>query len=154
MTKLPSALVKAQKEMTVATKDSKNPFFKSRYADLNAIREAVMPALNNNGIVVLQPIVNVEGKSFVRTTLLHESGEQITSDTEIITAKQNDPQAFGAATSYARRYALQSFMCVGAEDDDAESAMSRKTTETIAPVKAKATNTTNRSVLAEPEEEL
>jgi hypothetical protein len=129
MKHIAGALVKAQSEMAVATKDSKNPFFRSNYADLNAIREAVLPALNKNGIVVLQPtVVTDSGKSFVRTTLLHESGESITSDTEIVCAKANDPQAFGSAMSYARRYSLQSLMCVGAEDNDGESAMGRSTT--------------------------
>jgi hypothetical protein len=128
MSNIAAALVKAQSEMSLATKDSKNPFFKSKYANLNSIREAVLPALNKNGVVVLQPTVYVDGKSFVRTTLLHSSGEVMTSDTEIICSKQNDPQAWGAALSYSRRYSLQSLMCVGAEDDDAESAMDRKTT--------------------------
>lgn len=126
MKNIAGALVKAQSEMAVATKDAKNPFFRSSYADLNAIREAVLPALNKHGIVVLQPTITTEsGKSFVRTTLLHESGESITSDTEIVCAKANDPQAFGSAMSYARRYSLQSLMCVGAEDNDAEGAMAR-----------------------------
>jgi len=135
MKNIAGALVKAQSEMAVATKDAKNPFFRSSYADLNAIREAVLPALNKNGIVVLQPTITTEtGKSFVRTTLLHESGESITSDTEIVCSKANDPQAFGSAMSYARRYSLQSLMCVGAEDNDAEGAMGRQATATAKPV--------------------
>lgn len=125
MTKLSQALVKAQKEMGAALKDSKNPYFKSSYANYNSVRDAVLPPLNNNGIVALQPIVYIDGRSFVKTVLLHESGEAMESLTEIVCAKANDPQAWGAASSYAKRYALQSFICVGAEDDDAESAMNR-----------------------------
>lgn len=131
--KISAALVKAQREMGNATKDAKNPFFKSSYADLNAIREATIPVLNAAGITVLQPTTVVDGKAFVETTLLHESGEYLTSLTEIIAAKANDPQAHGSGVSYARRYGLQAFLCVGAEDDDGEKAMGRNTSK--APVK-------------------
>jgi hypothetical protein len=101
---------------------------------LNAVREATIPVLNKNGITVLQPMTVFEGKSYVETTLLHESGEFLTSLTEIIVAKQNDPQAAGSAQSYARRYGLQSFLCVGAEDDDGEKSMGRNV-KTNTPVK-------------------
>jgi hypothetical protein len=120
-----SALLKAQKEMGDAKKDAKNPFFKSNYADLNSIREAAIPVLNAHGISVLQPTIHSEGRSFVRTLLLHESGEYMASDTEIICAKSNDPQAHGSGISYARRYGLQAFLNVGAVDDDGEAAMGR-----------------------------
>jgi len=123
--KLAVALVKAQAAMGNAVKDSKNPFFKSSYADLNAVREACLPALNANGISVLQPTVQVEGKPFVETVLLHESGEFISSLTEVICAKANDPQAHGSGVSYARRYGLQSLVNLGSADDDGESAMGR-----------------------------
>lgn len=118
MKQIAIALVKAQMEMDTATKGSKNPFFKSSYADLNAIREACIPALNKHGIVVLQPTVHIDGKNFVKTLLLHESGEQIEGLTEIIYNKANDAQAQGSGITYARRYGLQSLCNVGAEDDD------------------------------------
>jgi hypothetical protein len=122
MQKIAAALIKAQMEMGNAIKDSSNPFFKSKYADLNAVREACMPALNKHGIVVLQPIVHIEGKSFVKTLLLHESGESIESLTEIIYSKQNDAQAQGSGITYARRYGMQSLVNVGADDDDGNKA--------------------------------
>ncbi len=122
MKQIAIALIKAQKEMGTAIKDSTNPFFKSHYADLNAIREACMPALNNNGIVVLQPTVHIDGKNFVKTVLLHESGEMFESLTEIIYNKLNDAQAQGSGITYARRYGLQSLCNVGAEDDDGNKA--------------------------------
>lgn len=126
LNKIAPALLEAQKTMGDAVKSAKNPFFKSSFADLNAVREAVMPALNQNGITVLQLTVPGEnGRQFVQTTLLHESGEYLGSNTEIVCAKQNDPQAMGSAISYARRYGLQAFMCVGAADDDAEGSMNR-----------------------------
>lgn len=121
MKEISKALVQAQSEMSNPVKDSVNPFFKSKYADLNSVREAVIPVLNRHGIVVLQPVVHQDGKNFVQTILLHESGEQIESLTEIVYSKQNDAQAQGSGISYARRYGLQSFVCVGADDDDAES---------------------------------
>lgn len=125
ITKIAAALVKAQGAMGNAVKDSKNPFFKSNYADLNAVREACLPALNANGVSVLQPTVHVDGRAYVETVLLHESGEFISSLTEVLCAKQNDPQAHGSGISYARRYGLQSLVNLGSADDDGEGAMGR-----------------------------
>jgi hypothetical protein len=119
------ALVKAQMEMDNATKGSKNPFFKSSYAGLNAVREACIPALNKHGISCLQPIVQIDGKNFVKTLLLHESGETIEGLTEIIYSKPNDAQAQGSGITYARRYGLQSLCNVGAEDDDGNKASTK-----------------------------
>jgi hypothetical protein len=116
------AFIEAQKEMGVATKDSSNPYFKSKYADLNSIREACLPSLNKHGIAVLQPIVQVDGKNYIKTLLLHESGESMECLTEIIYSKQNDAQAQGSGITYARRYGLQSLVNVGAEDDDGNKA--------------------------------
>ena len=116
------ALIEAQKEMGNAKKDSANPYFKSKYADLNSVREACLPALNSKGISVLQPTIQIEGKNFVKTILLHESGESIECLTEILFSKQNDPQAQGSGITYARRYGLQSLVCLGAEDDDGNKA--------------------------------
>ncbi len=116
------ALVLAQTQMSVAVKDTKNPFFKSMYADFNSVREAVVPALNANGIMVMQPIVN----GSVRTILIHKSGEFVGCDTPIVVSKDRDAQAMGSAISYSRRYGLSALLAVGSEDDDGESAMGRK----------------------------
>ena len=126
MKNIATALLKAQSEMSNAKKGAVNPFFKSKYADLNSIREAVIPTLNANGITVLQPIVHVDGKNFVKTILLHETGEMLESLTEIVYNKINDAQAQGSGISYARRYSLQSFVCVGADDDDGNKAVEPK----------------------------
>jgi hypothetical protein len=125
ISKIAVAIVKAQSIMGNAIKDAKNPFFKSSYANLNAVREAVLPAMNSNGISVLQPIIQVDGKSFVETVLLHESGEFISSLTEVIVSKVNDAQQQGSGISYARRYGLQSLANIGADDDDGEQAVGR-----------------------------
>lgn len=126
ISKIAVALVMAQSKMSNAVKDSKNPFFKSKYADLNAVREACLPALNESKISVLQLIVNKENKNYVETILLHESGEWISSETEIKNSKPNDPQAEGSGITYARRYGLQSIVCLGAEDDDGNLASNHK----------------------------
>lgn len=120
-----AALVKAQKDMGNAVKDSNNPFFKSKFADLNSVREAVTPSLHANGISVLQLNAVIDGKQYVETTLLHETGEYICSFTEVVSKDAGNPQAHGSAISYARRYGLSSMLSVGTEDDDGESAMKR-----------------------------
>lgn len=122
MKNIAQALLKAQSEMSNPVKGSNNPYFKSKYADLNAVREAVIPVLNQNGIVVLQPMVNIDGRNYIKTLFLHESGESLESLTEIIYAKTNDAQAQGSGITYARRYGLQSLACVGADDDDGNAA--------------------------------
>lgn len=126
ITKISIALVKAQKEMGNAVKGSANPFFKSKYADLNAVREAVLPVFNNNGISVIQPTCVIDGKNYVETILLHESGEFLSGVTEIISDKPNDAQKHGSGLSYARRYGLSSIAGIGAEDDDANHASSKQ----------------------------
>jgi hypothetical protein len=131
MKEIATALLKAQKEMSNPKKDATNPFFKSKYADLNAVREAVIPILNNNGITVLQPIIHKEGKNFVSTILLHDSGEMMESFTEIVYSKNNDAQAQGSGITYARRYGLSSFVCVGADDDDGNKASQQPKQNTV-----------------------
>ena len=84
-----------------------------------------MPALNKHGIGVIQPTTVIDGKFYVETTLMHESGEFLSGLYEVVAVKQNDPQALGAAVSYSRRYGLQSLVNIGAEDDDSETAMGR-----------------------------
>ena len=121
--KISAALVKSQAEMSNAKKGSNNPFFKSKYADINSIREAALPVLNSHGITVIQPTCVVDGINYVETILLHESGEYISSLTQIVVDKVTDAQKHGSGLSYARRYALQSIVCLGAEDDDANAAV-------------------------------
>lgn len=126
-----TALLAAQTAMQNAVKSGNNPYFKSKYADLNSVREACQPLLNANGIVILQPTVQKDGKSYVRTLLVHAaSGEWISSDTEIIASKPNDPQAAGSGLTYARRYGLQALVSLGADDDDGEKAMARSSANT------------------------
>lgn len=127
---LAKALVQAQSTMGTALKDSKNPFFRSNYADLTAINEVLLPAMNGAGISVLQPPTHIDGKNFIETILIHTSGEFITSLNEVIVAKQNDPQSFLAAQTYTRRGALQAFANVNSKDDDGNTASNREVPST------------------------
>lgn len=130
---LSKALLKAQAQMGAAKKDSKNPFFKSNYADLPTVMEVVKAPLNEAGIIVLQPASHRDGKNFITTTLIHgETGEYMESETEVVSAKANDPQAFGAAQTYARRFGLQSMLFIPAEDDDGNYASGRTVERTKA----------------------
>jgi len=129
LTKIIPDLLKAQKEIEKVSKNADNPFFHSKYTDLSVIIDGVKSPLNNNNITVLQPIM----KDVVETILIHTSGEFISSETNVICKKEADPQAYGSAISYARRYGLQSLVLLSAEDDDGNSASSNKVTYT--PVK-------------------
>lgn len=122
-----AAFVKAQREMGNAIKDSSNPFFKSKFADLNAIREAVMPALAKYNLSIAQPMVVINGINYIETMILHESGQYISGLTEVVHPKKDDAQNFGAGTTYARRFGLQSLVCVGSEDDDGNGVMGKTT---------------------------
>lgn len=115
--KLAEALAKAQAEIKGATKDSDNPFFKSKYADLESVWEACRTALTNHGIAVIQG-PHASGQTlFVTTMLLHSSGEWARS-TLSTTLKDQSPQVVGSATTYLRRYGLSAMAGVAPKDDD------------------------------------
>lgn len=119
-----AALAKAQGEMAGASKDSANPFFKSKYADLASVREAVKGPFSKQGIAYVQSPSTNGAVVSVETMLLHTSGQWIRGEVSC-TAKDDSPQAVGSAITYLRRYALQSFAGVAPEDDDAEAAQGR-----------------------------
>ena len=125
--KLAEALSKAQSSMTEAKEDSKNPFFKSNYADLTSVWRACKDSLSNNGLAISQVTGFMEGQLFLVTTLIHSSGEWMKGYYPLYLSKQ-DPQAVGSAITYARRYALAAIVgvCKEGEDDDAEKAQDRK----------------------------
>jgi hypothetical protein len=125
MTKFLQAFIKAQSEIHNAQTDSYNPGFKSRYASLESVLDAVKPTLNKYGIAILQPMIIENEKAFIVTKLIHESGELIESKTPIIFDKQT-AQAMGSGISYARRYALASLVCIGGDDDDGNAATESK----------------------------
>lgn len=104
------------------SKDSSNPFFKSKYFDINSLLENVEPLMQENNLVLLQPILNNK----VTTKIIDsESGEEISSEIEL--PNLTDPQKLGSAITYYRRYTLQSLLGIQAEDDDANKASGNKT---------------------------
>lgn len=121
---LAAALAKAQAEIENAVKDSANPFFKSKYADLASVRAACMPMLTKHGIAVIQSPSAVGAVVSVVTLLVHSSGQWARGEASC-TARDDSPQSVGSATTYLRRYALQSFASVAPEEDDAETAQGR-----------------------------
>jgi hypothetical protein len=116
-----AALAAAQMEMGRALKDTKNPHFGSKYADLASVMDACMAALNRHGICVMQPTGEDEAGRYVKTILAHVSGETVDCRVPLIVAK-NDMQGFGSAVTYARRYGLMSMAGIAPDDDDGNAA--------------------------------
>jgi hypothetical protein len=121
MKHIAAALAKAQTEMGKALKQSNNPHFKSKYADLGNVMDACLPALNAAGIAVIQPTGEDNYGRFVETVLIHESGESLSCRVPLILNK-NDMQGFGSAVTYARRYGLMAMAGIAPEDDDGNAA--------------------------------
>ena len=119
---LATALNKFQAECSGAKKDADNPFFGSKYANLEAVINCAKSALDNNGLAVSQFPIMDQGYCGVETILMHSSGEWI-SNTLLLACKKQDPQAMGSAITYARRYAYQSVLGIPSEDDDGEKYM-------------------------------
>ena len=128
-----SALVKAQKEFGPALKSSTNPHFRSKYADLSACIEAVIDALNNNGIYLMQLTDEHDGGVKVSTTFIHESGEQLSGGSLFMPATKQDAQGFGSALSYARRYSLMAACGIAPEDDDGNQATKTAPQQAVPP---------------------
>lgn len=131
---LAGALAKTQGQIEGATKSSINPFFKSKYAGLSSVWDACRKALTNNGLAVVQSPSAQGIQVTVTTRLLHVSGQWIEGDVRT-EAKDASPQSVGSAITYLRRYALQSFIGVAPEDDDAEAAQGRGKTMNGEPAK-------------------
>jgi hypothetical protein len=122
MKNIATAFVKAQKEFGPALKTNTNPHFKSKYADLSACVEAVVDALNTNGIALIQQTHEDATGVTVETMFLHESGESLTSGKLHVPASKQDPQGYGSALTYARRYSLMAACGIAPEDDDGNAA--------------------------------
>lgn len=131
---LATALAAAQGLMANAVLNKTNPHFKSRYADLAAIRDAVRDPLAQQGIAVMQVVGSDENGSYLATRLVHKSGQWIETLYPLpATAKA---QEFGSALTYARRYSLATICGVAAEEDDDANAGNNETVQTVrAPVR-------------------
>lgn len=124
---LAAALCKAQAVMESAKKDSANPFFKSKYADLSSVWDACRKPLTDNGLSVSQLPCNApDGTPGVHTTLLHSSGQWISGAVYGAPTK-NDPQGIGSLITYYRRYSLAAIAGVISEDDDGNAASGKET---------------------------
>lgn len=123
--KVAAALVKAQKAFGPALKSSTNPHFRSRYADLSACVEAVIDALNDNGIALTQRVSPCDDGVIVETVFIHESGEVINCGQLHVPASKQDPQGYGSALTYARRYSLMAACGIAPEDDDGNASSRR-----------------------------
>lgn len=121
---LAAALAKAQAEMSGAAKDSANPYFKSKYADLESVWSACRKPLTDNGLSVIQTSQPTKHGLMLVTTLAHSSGEWIRGYMPIL-AKDATAQSQGSGITYARRYALAAIVGVYQTDDDAEAAQGR-----------------------------
>lgn len=117
MQNIAKALASAQMEMGKALKQSNNPHFRSKYADLGNVMDACMPALNKHGIAVVHTIRDES----VVTMLIHESGEVLECPVPLLLGKR-DMQGLGSAVTYARRYGLMSLAGIAPEDDDGNAA--------------------------------
>jgi hypothetical protein len=122
MKNIAQAFVKAKREFAPALKTSVNPHFRSKYADLAACLEAVNDALLNNGIAVYQETSMCESGVIVETVFLHESGESFKGGMLHVPASKQDPQGYGSALSYARRYSIMAACGIASEDDDGNAA--------------------------------
>lgn len=118
MTELYKALLRARKTINAPAKNRKAMY--GKYADLEAVLEAVTMPLMREGIIINQHgVVSDSGPAIMRTTLTHvESGQQIHSDIPLLSVKQNDPQALGGSITYARRYGITALLSIVADDDD------------------------------------
>jgi hypothetical protein len=111
------ALVKAQSEMSHAVLDQVNPHFKSKFASLKSVIDAVKPALNNNGIAFVQEAVQVDGMTYIET-VLYGHGETLRTGPVPVVADKQNAQGFGSGMTYAKRYSLSMALGVSAESDD------------------------------------
>lgn len=119
---LHSAMAAAFGEIEAATKSANNPHFKSKYADIATVIDAVKPALVKHGLFFTQHPEPSERGVCIETMLHHASGESISLGKLFVPANKQDAQGFGSALTYARRYALVTAFGVPTEDDDGNAA--------------------------------
>ena len=143
------ALLKAQTEIDHAVKDAKNPYFKNDYATLEQVINTVKKPLNDNGIYFQQRSALNEHGAVCETVFFGHSSELSAGDV-FVPADKHDPQAFGSALTYARRYSLSMACGISSKDDDAEGAMQR---DKIKPTKYKMVGKDGKQVVASDTEE-
>lgn len=130
MKNIASALVKAQRGFAPALKTSTNPHFRSKYVDLAGCVEAVVDSLNAAGIALIQRTSEDATGVTVETVFVHESGEMLECGKLHVPAAKQDPQGYGSALTYARRYSLMAACGIAPEDDDGNAASKVKVSAT------------------------
>jgi len=130
MKNIASALVRAQRGFAPALKTSTNPHFRSKYVDLAGCVEAVVDALNAAGIALVQRTSEDSTGVTVETVFVHESGEMLECGKLHVPASKQDPQGYGSALTYARRYSLMAACGIAPEDDDGNAASKVKVSST------------------------
>jgi hypothetical protein len=130
MKNIASALVKAQRGFAPALKTSTNPHFRSKYVDLAGCVEAVVDSLNAAGIALIQRTSEDATGVTVETVFVHESGEMLECGKLHVPAAKQDPQGYGSALTYARRYSLMAACGIAPEDDDGNAASRVKVSAT------------------------
>lgn len=130
--KIFAAYVKFQADVGNAEKNKTNPHFKSRYADLESAIEAAKPHLAKHDLAVMQHPYSVDSLVGVCSTLIHVSGQWISS-TLLLAPSRNDPQGSGSAITYARRYSYLAILGMATEDDDGNAATQPKDPENDSP---------------------
>jgi hypothetical protein len=124
---LATALATAQGEMRGAVKDTANAFFKSKYADLSSVVDAIRAPLSNNGLSFVQAVVPSDADEIcVETFLMHTSGEWLSGGVLALPVIKADAQGYGSAMTYARRYSLSALVGIAPEDDDGNAAAGAK----------------------------
>jgi len=142
------ALAKAQPEIKSAKKDSENPFFKSKYADLASVVDVIRGPLSKYGLSYVQLMQPSEKDQVcVETILLHTSGEWISGVLTLPVTKA-DAQGHGSAITYARRYGLSAIAGVTSEDDDGNASVKTNGKNAIAEPQRKASPTTTDKTTA------
>ncbi len=126
-----AAFIKAQAMLEAAAKDSNNPAFKSKYADLTSHVEAIRPAFKANDLAFIQEVTSDDSGVHVLTRVIHKSGEWFDSGPLFLPATKHDAHGFGSAISYARRYGLSATVGTVADDDDGNAAVASKPTPAV-----------------------
>lgn len=116
--KILPALIKVKSKLQAVSKSANNPFFKSKYADLNTYLDEVEQHLELNELVLFQPVsVNESGANVVESIIMDSTGQFVASQMTVV-SKEADMQKLGSAITYARRYTLGALLAMKAEDDD------------------------------------
>jgi hypothetical protein len=147
-----AAFIAAQTEFEVLKKESNNPYFKSKYADLAAVLDSIKPALKKHKIGIRQVIIDSPdpasevGYVCVETILFCEDGSELRGGVLKLPAARNDPQAYGSALTYARRYSLMAAVGIAGEDDDGNAASDAIKSKTVKAAKKYSTKDIEDSI--------